>query len=160
MSAMHPEVSVYIQTYQQRTYIRDAIEGVLAQRRPFELEIVIADDFSTDGTREILEEYRRRHPDLIRLLLPERNLGPTEIFRRALGEVRGELVAWLDGDDYWSDPQKLVRQVEAMRAHPDWAGCFHDATVRQVEGGAPDRPYVSGEPTPTCCAPTRSPRSR
>jgi glycosyltransferase involved in cell wall biosynthesis len=140
--SQRPEVSVYIQTYQQRPYIRDAIESVLAQRRPFEVEILIADDFSTDGTREIVEEYRRRHPDLIRLLLPERNLGPTEIFRRALSEVRGELVAWLDGDDFWTEPEKLARQVEAMRSHPGWAGCFHDATVRQVDGGAPDRRYV------------------
>jgi glycosyltransferase involved in cell wall biosynthesis len=140
-----PEVSVYIQTYQQRAYIRDAIEGVLAQQRPFEIEIVIADDFSSDGTREVLEEYRQRHPDLIRLLLPERNLGPTEIFQRGVQNLRGEFVAWLDGDDYWSDPKKLVRQVEALRAHPDWAGCFHDATVRQVDGGAPDRSYVGPE---------------
>jgi len=144
MSA-RPEVSVYIQTYQQRPFIRDAIEGVLAQRRPFEIEIVIADDFSTDGTREVLEEYRRRHPGLIRLLLPERNLGPTEIFQRAVRELRGEFVAWLDGDDYWSEPEKLVRQVEALRAHPEWAGCFHDATVRQVDGGARDRSYVGAD---------------
>ena len=142
---MTPEVSVYIQTYQQLAYIRDAIDGVLAQRAPFELEIVVADDCSTDGTRAVLAEYRDRHPDLIRLLLPERNLGPTEIFRRAVADLRGSYVAWLDGDDYWTDPDKLVRQVEALRAQPHWAGCFHDATVRQVDGGAPDRPYVSDD---------------
>lgn len=140
-----PTVSVYIQTYQQLAYIRDAIDGVLAQRAPFELEIVIADDCSTDGTREVLAEYRNRRPGLIRLLLPEQNLGPTEIFRRATAELRGSYVAWLDGDDYWTDPEKLVRQVEALQAQPGWAGCFHDATVRQVDGGAPDRPYVSDE---------------
>jgi glycosyltransferase involved in cell wall biosynthesis len=140
-----PEVSVYIQTYQQLAYIRDAIEGVLAQRTPFELEIVIADDCSTDGTREVLADYRDRHPELIRLLLPESNLGPTEIFRRSTAVLRGRYVAWLDGDDYWTDPEKLARQVEALRAQPRWAGCFHDATVRQVDGGAPDRPYVSDE---------------
>lgn len=142
---MTPTVSVYIQTYQQRAYIGDAIEGVLAQRTPFELEIVIADDCSSDGTRELLAGYRDRHPELIRLLLPERNLGPTEIFRRAVAELRGDYVAWLDGDDYWADPEKLVRQVEALQAHPEWAGCFHDATVRQADGGAPERPYVSAE---------------
>jgi glycosyltransferase involved in cell wall biosynthesis len=140
-----PEVSVYIQTYQQIAYIRDAIEGVVSQRAPFELEIVIADDCSSDGTRELLAEYRDRHPELIRLLLPERNLGPTEIFRRGTAELRGRYVAWLDGDDYWTDPEKLVRQVESLRANPQWAGCFHDATVHQVDGGAPDRPYVSDE---------------
>jgi len=145
VGAAMPEVSVYIQTYQQRAYIRDAIESVLAQRTPFELEILIADDCSTDGTRELLREYRDRHPDRIRLLLPERNLGPTEIFGRAVGELRGRYVAWLDGDDYWTDPEKLVRQLEALREHPEWAGCFHDATVRQVDGGAPDRSYVPAD---------------
>ena len=140
---MTPTVSVYIQTYQQLAYIREAIDGVLAQRAPFELEILVADDCSSDGTREVLAAYRDRHPELIRLLLPERNLGPTEIFRRASAELRGRYVAWLDGDDYWTDPEKLVRQVEALAARPDWAGCFHDATVRQVDGGAPDRAYVS-----------------
>jgi glycosyltransferase involved in cell wall biosynthesis len=140
-----PEVSVYIQTYQQIAYIRDAIEGVLAQRAPFELEIVIADDCSTDGTRAVLAEYRDRHPELIRLLLQERNLGPTEIFRQSAAVLRGRYVAWLDGDDYWTDPEKLVRQVQALRAQPDWAGCFHDATVRQVDSRAPDRAYVSEE---------------
>jgi len=140
-----PEVSVYIQTYQQLAYIRDAIDGVLEQRRPFELEIVIADDCSTDGTRQVVTEYRDRHPELIRLLLPERNLGPTAIFRRGLAETRGRYVAWLDGDDYWTDPEKLVRQVEALQSQPGWAGCFHDATVRQVDGDAPDRSYVSDE---------------
>jgi glycosyltransferase involved in cell wall biosynthesis len=138
-----PLVSVYIQTYQQLAYIRDAIDGVLAQRGPFELEILIADDCSSDGTRDVLASYRDRHPELIRLLLPDQNLGPTEIFRRASGELRGRFVAWLDGDDYWTDPEKLVRQVEALQARPEWAGCFHDATVRQVDGGAPDRAYVS-----------------
>lgn len=139
---MTPEVSVYIQTYQQRAYIRDAIEGVLAQRAPFELEIVIADDCSTDGTRAILAEYHERRPELIRLLLPEQNVGPTELFRRGTAVLRGRHVAWLDGDDYWTDTEKLVRQVEALRAQPHWAGCFHDATVHQVDGGAPDRAYV------------------
>ncbi|HET7416414.1 MAG TPA: glycosyltransferase [Solirubrobacterales bacterium] len=137
-----PEVSVYIQTYQQRGFIADAVESVLAQRTPFETEIVIADDCSTDGTRELLLGYRDRHPDRIRLLLPERNLGPTEIFQLAAGELRGNYVAWLDGDDYWTDPEKLVRQLGAMREHPEWAGCFHDATVRQVDGSAPDRGYA------------------
>ncbi|HEV2727637.1 MAG TPA: glycosyltransferase [Solirubrobacterales bacterium] len=140
-----PEVSVYVQTYRHRDYISDALDGVLAQRTPFEVEIVVADDCSTDGTRELLLAYRERHPDRIRLLLPERNLGPSEIFRRSVGELRGEYVAWLDGDDYWSDPDKLLLQVEAMRAHPEWSACFHDAVVRHGGGSAQDRPYVPAD---------------
>ncbi|HKF82937.1 MAG TPA: glycosyltransferase [Solirubrobacterales bacterium] len=140
-----PEVSVYIQTYQHCGYIAGALDSVLSQRTPFATEIVVADDCSTDGTRELLAAYRDRHPDLIRLVLPERNVGPTEIFRRGVADLRGRYVAWLDGDDYWSDPEKLVRQVEAMDAHPGWSACFHDATVRQVDGDAPDRPYVAAD---------------
>jgi len=139
-----PGISVYVQTYQHREYIADALDSVLAQRVPL-LEIVVADDCSTDGTREILAAYRDRHPDLIRLLLPERNVGPTEIFRQGVAGLRGHYVAWLDGDDHWSDPDKLGRQVEAMEAHPEWSACFHDATVRQVDGEAPDRPYVAAD---------------
>ena len=139
-----PQISVYVQTYQHRDYIAGALDSVLAQRVPL-LEIVVADDFSTDGTREILAAYRDRHPDLIRLVLPEENVGPTEIFRRGVEGLRGNYVAWLDGDDYWSDPEKLGRQLEAMESHPDWSACFHDATVRHLDGDAPDRPYVSGE---------------
>lgn len=144
MSAV-PEVSIYVQTYQHRGYIAGALDSVLSQRTPFATEIVVADDCSTDGTRELLAAYRDRHPDLIRLVLPERNVGPTEIFRRGVADLRGRYVAWLDGDDYWSDPEKLVRQVEAMDAHPGWSACFHDATVRQVDGDAPDRPYVGAD---------------
>jgi hypothetical protein len=137
-----PEVSVYIQTYQHARYIEQAIEGVLGQQGSFELELVIADDCSTDGTRELLAEYRDRDPDRIRLLLPERNLGPTEIFRRSVGELRGEFVAWLDGDDYWTDQRKLERQLDSLRRNPGWAACFHNAAIVQEEGDAPPRPYV------------------
>jgi glycosyltransferase involved in cell wall biosynthesis len=137
-----PEVSVFIQTYQHRDFIRDAVDGVLAQRAPFDFDLVIADDCSTDGTREILEDYRARLPDRVRLLLPERNLGPSELFRRGVPELRGRYVAWLDGDDYWSDDRKLAMQVQALDENPGWAACFHDATVRDVDGKQADRRYV------------------
>ena len=139
---MTAEISVYIQTYNHAPYIEQAIEGVLAQQGSFELELVIADDCSTDGTRELLTAYRDRDPERIRLLLPERNLGSSEIFRRSVGELGGEFVAWLDGDDYWTDERKLDKQLEAMRRHPDWSACFHNAAIVQEGGDGPPRPYV------------------
>jgi glycosyltransferase involved in cell wall biosynthesis len=142
VQAAAPEVSVFVQTYRHAEYIRQAIDGVLAQEAPFDFELVIADDCSTDGTREVLREYRARHADRIRLLLPDRNLGPTQLFRRGVAELRGRYVAWLDGDDYWCDEGKLARQVAALRENPDWVACFHDATVRDADGERPDRPYV------------------
>jgi glycosyltransferase involved in cell wall biosynthesis len=142
VSTAPPEVSVFLQTYQHAPYIRDAIDSVLDQEAPFDFELLIADDGSTDGTRAILAEYRDRYPDRIRLLLPERNLGPTGLFRRSVRELRGRYVAWLDGDDRWSDEGKLARQVRALREHPEWAACFHDATVENEDGSLPERPYV------------------
>jgi glycosyltransferase involved in cell wall biosynthesis len=140
-----PEVSIYLQTYQQRAYIADALDSVLEQRTPFPTEIVVADDCSTDGTRELVRAYRDRHPDRIRLVLPDRNVGPTAMFRRGVAGLRGRYVAWLDGDDYWSDSRKLLTQVQAMDENPAWAGCFHDAVVHYVDGSAPDRRYVPGD---------------
>jgi glycosyltransferase involved in cell wall biosynthesis len=136
------EISVYIQTYQHARYIEQAIEGVLGQQGSFDLELVIADDCSTDGTRELLAGYRDRDPHRIRLLLPEHNLGATEIFRRSIRELRGKYVAWLDGDDYWTDERKLEKQLDAMRRNPAWAACFHNASIFQEGSDAPPRPYV------------------
>jgi glycosyltransferase involved in cell wall biosynthesis len=141
VSTSTPEVSVFIQTYQHVDYIRDAVDGVLAQQAPFDFELVIADDCSTDGTRKILERYQTQHKR-IRLLLPERNIGPTALFRRSVPELHGRFVAWLDGDDYWSDDRKLALQAEALREHPEWSACFHDAIVEEPQSTAPARSYV------------------
>jgi Glycosyl transferase family 2 len=132
-----PKVSVLLQTYNHEPYIAQAIESVLVQRGPTSLEIVIADDCSTDGTRAIVEEYAGSRPDLFRLVLPERNLGAGLIFVRALQSARGEYVAYLDGDDYWTSPEKLGKQVEALDSHPEWVTCFHDVSLIYGEGGHP-----------------------
>lgn len=138
--ASQPKVSALLQTYNHEPYIAQAIESVLVQRGAAPFEIVIADDCSTDGTRAIVEEYARSRPDLFRLVLPERNLGAGQIFLRALESARGEYVAYLDGDDYWTSPDKLRKQARALDTHPKWATCFHDAMVFFDDGSKPSRP--------------------
>src|SRR5439155_17146515 len=81
--------------------------------------------------------YAERDPDRIRTVLPERNIGSGEIFLRALEAARGEYLACLDGDAYWTSRDKLRRQVEALDDHPDWATCYHDASLIYGEGGEP-----------------------
>lgn len=132
-----PRVSVVLRTYDHARFVAQAIESVLIQRAPFPFELVIGEDCSSDGTRAIVERYAREQPELIRTVLPERNLGHGEILRLALNEARGDFVAYLDGDDYWTSPDKLARQVAFLERNPDCASCFHDVSLVYDEAGLP-----------------------
>ena len=115
-----PLVSVGLMTYNHEKYIAKCIESVLMQEVNFTYEIVIADDFSTDGTRQILEEFQKRYPFLIRLILNEENLGIKENSNRLRRSCRGYFRANLEGDDYWIDPNKLQKQVDFLQRNPDY----------------------------------------
>ena len=121
------KLSVSIVTFQERDYVRQALESVLAQRTDFAFEIVVGDDASSDGTGEVLREIAAREPGRVRLILHERNLGDFGLsnFMSTVDACRGEYVAFLDGDDYWTDPDKLQRQVDFLDAHPGCALCAH-----------------------------------
>ncbi|HVD41647.1 MAG TPA: glycosyltransferase [Solirubrobacterales bacterium] len=124
-----PLVSVAMRTYEHAPFVSHAIESVLIQEAPFEYEIVIGEDRSNDGTRGIVERYAERFPGRVRAVLPAENLGHGEILRRVLETTRGRFVAYLDGDDYWTSPSKLRRQVEYLEAYEECASCFHDASL-------------------------------
>lgn len=132
----HPVVSVHMITYNHGPYIRAAIEGVLMQQADFEYELVIGEDCSTDDTREICFEYQRRFPERIRVLWSERNLRWVggNVLRTAL-RCRGEYVAFCEGDDYWTDPRKLQKQVDALRRNPSVGVCFCGARILEDETG-------------------------
>ncbi len=141
MSRKDPEVMVSICciTYNQQSYIRDALDGFLAQKTRFSWELLIHDDASDDGTAQIIREYADRYPDRIFPILQEKNQysqGLTNIsgtfnFPRA----RGRYIAMCEGDDYWTDEHKLQRQVDFMESHPGCSLCFHSARV-DVQGRA------------------------
>jgi glycosyltransferase involved in cell wall biosynthesis len=138
-------VSVAMLTYNHERYIAQAIESVLAQRG-VEFELGISEDCSTDRTREIVDEYAARHPDRIRVLPPEPNLGMTRAFVRGLEAATGRYVALLDGDDYWTSPDKLRIQADYLDAHPECAICFHNVTVRYEDGSVEPHPFHTPEP--------------
>jgi len=135
-----PKVSVFVLTYNHVSWIGRALDSALAQEAPFPVEILVADDCSRDGTREVVREYERRHPGRIRTFLPERNLGVEGIWLAAARHCRGEYVAILEGDDYWTSPVKLARQAALLDAHPQWTSCFHRATLFYDDESAPPRP--------------------
>jgi glycosyltransferase involved in cell wall biosynthesis len=114
-----PLVSVAITAFNSEKWLARAIDSVLLQRTDFELEIVIADDFSSDGTAAVACAYRDRHPGRIRILGMQRNY--YEMFE----ECRGKYIAWLDADDYWTDPAKLAVQIQGMESDPSISASGH-----------------------------------
>jgi glycosyltransferase involved in cell wall biosynthesis len=128
------KVSVQMITYNHEKYIAQAIESVLMQETDFAYELVIGEDCSPDGTREIVVDYARRFPAKIRALLPEQNLGMHENASRTRQACQGEYRAILEGDDYWTDPHKLQKQVDFLDSHPECAMCFHDVMVVYEDG--------------------------
>lgn len=134
VSSATPKVSVALITYNHGRFIVQAIESVLMQETGFPVELVIGEDCSTDATREIVRDYAVRYPSVIRALLPERNLGAHENAKTALGSCRGEYIAYLDGDDYWTDPKKLQTQVDFLDAQSGCSLCFHDVMVHYEDG--------------------------
>lgn len=121
-----PSVSVVMITYNHAAYIATAIEGVLAQRIEEPFEIIIGEDCSTDDTRRIVEEFGRRHPQIIRVITSPDNVGMNENFRRVALAARGEYLAFCEGDDFWHNPLKLDRQLAIARADPKIGMVYSD----------------------------------
>jgi glycosyltransferase involved in cell wall biosynthesis len=126
---VRPKVSIVTITYNQKLYIRQALDSFLAQQANFEIECVIADDCSTDGTQDIIREYANKHPDFFKLLLRSENIGAAKNSISALRTATGDYIALCEGDDYWTDPKKLQLQADFLDAHPDYALCFHPVNV-------------------------------
>ncbi len=121
-------LSVCIVTYNQEKYIKQAIESVLEQKTDFTYEVIIGDDGSTDGAREIMTSYKKKHPGLINLIFHQKkNEGPPGAvnFISNLSAAKGKYIALLDGDDYWCDTNKLQKQVGFLEANPGYAICCH-----------------------------------
>ena len=128
-----PLLSVCLITYNHKDFISQAIESVLMQKVNFPYELIIADDFSTDGTRDILNEYKAKYPDLIKLILQEKNIGPAKNWMDLITSPNEKVkyIAYFEGDDYWTDPLKLQKQVDFLEANPSYSICFHKVKILQ-----------------------------
>lgn len=119
------KLSICCITYNHALFIKDALEGFLAQHFDADWEIVVSDDGSVDETRAILQSYNDLYPGQFRLIVNERNLGMMPNFLQALQACQGEYIALCEGDDYWIDPEKLKRQVSFLDAHPEYVLSYH-----------------------------------
>lgn len=134
---MRKKISCHIITYNQKDFISQCIDGALMQQTDFPFELVIGDDNSNDGTREILLEYQKKYPEIITLnLRTERGKGipGKDNFMSTLALCKGEYISLCDGDDYWTDPLKLQKQVGFLEANPDYVLCFHPIKILKPDG--------------------------
>ena len=115
----NPLVSVKMITYNHEPYIVQAIEGVLMQETDFPIELIIGEDCSTDRTREIVLAYQQKHPNIIRVITYDQNVGCRKNGFITEKACRGKYVAFCEGDDYWHHPQKLKKQVAYLESHAD-----------------------------------------
>lgn len=118
-------LSIGMLTYNHEKYVRQALEGILLQKTKFRFEVIVGDDCSTDGTQEILQEYRKNYPEIFRLVLREKNIGATKNNYDLKHRAKGKYFACLEGDDYWTDENKLQIQVDFLEAHPEYIACVH-----------------------------------
>lgn len=142
----HPvKVSVALITYNHAPYIRQALDSVLMQKTDFPFEIVIGEDCSMDGTREIINKYRNKYPELIRIVTAENNVGATKNVIRTLESCQEKYIALLEGDDFWVDQHKLQRQVDFMEKHQDFNLCIDDCSVINERGNLVKKSRVPTE---------------
>jgi glycosyltransferase involved in cell wall biosynthesis len=121
-----PLVSVKMITYNHAPFIAQAIEGVLQQQTKFPFELVIGEDCSTDGTRGIVRDYQKKHPDIIRVITTDKNVGMKRNGLRTLEACQGKFIAFCEGDDYWHDPLKLQKQADYLESHQECGLVFTD----------------------------------
>lgn len=132
-----PVVSVFCITYNHAQFIRDAIDGFLMQETTFPVEIFVHDDASTDDTAEIVKEYAEKYPKLFWTVLQTENQwskGNKKILFDYLAQQRGEFIALCEGDDYWTSPKKLQKQVEVLESDSSVVGVFHAADMTDENG--------------------------
>ena len=124
------KITIVITTYNQEKYIGQAIDGIIMQKTKFPFKILVSDDCSKDGTREILKRYKKKYPEKIEVIYNEKNSGAMDNFFNTLSKVKdSEYVALCDGDDFWTDENKLQEQIEFLDLNKDFNICFHKSRM-------------------------------
>ena len=138
-----PILAVRCATFNHEKYIRDALEGFVKQKTDFCFVVIVHDDASTDKTAEIIREYERLYPDIIKPIYETENQWSKRdgsLFRALRNAIpqSARYVALCEGDDYWTDPGKLQKQVDFLEKNPDYTMCFHNAKVKKEDGVVAD----------------------
>lgn len=119
-------------TYNHEKTIAKAFDSILEQKTDFDFEIFVLEDHSTDATADICRQYKEKFPDKIRLFINEKNLGVGPNLKQGLLRIKSKYFAFLDGDDYWCDKNKLQKQVDALEQNPDCMICGHNTLCKDL----------------------------
>lgn len=143
----NPLVTVACITYNHGKYVRECLNGILKQKCSFEVEIIVHDDKSTDGTREIIEEYKNAYPNIILILQNENQYskGKKPLIDFILPRAKGRYMAFCEGDDYWTDPNKLQNQADFLESNSDFSFCTHLVNRVDEDGGLLKVSELKGE---------------
>jgi len=142
------KVTVICMAYNHEKYIKDALEGFVKQKTNFDYEVLVHDDASTDATASIIKEYARRYPDIIKPILQTVNQDSQGIDFFAeymVPMAQGEYFARCEGDDYWTDENKLQLQVDFLDQHPEYSACVHNTSKLEMMTGKQTLMYEEGE---------------
>lgn len=122
-------VSVICMAYNHEKYIRDALEGFVSQKTSFAFEVIVHDDASTDGTARIIQEYKEKYPDIIIPIIQKENIGKaySRYYDYILPLAKGKYIAICEGDDYWTDCEKLQKQFDFLEVHVDYSLVSHES---------------------------------
>lgn len=124
-----PLVSIAVLTYNHERFIIQALESFLRQQTTFDFEIVIGDDASTDGTKNILKKFENEYPEKFCVTIQDSNIGMIPNFINTIQRCRGKYIAFCEGDDFWIESDKLQVQVDFLESNPNYGICFHDAQI-------------------------------
>lgn len=125
-------VSIKCLVYNHEPYLRDCLNGFIMQNTSFKFEAIVHDDASTDGSTAIIREYAAKYPDIIKPIYEKENQYSKHdgsLSKIMNAECQGKYIAMCEGDDYWTDPLKLQKQVDFLEEHKDYSGMAHQSTV-------------------------------
>lgn len=149
-------VSIQCLVYNHEPFLRDCLEGFVIQKTTFKFEAIVHDDASTDGSAAIIREYAEKYPDIIKPIYQKENLYKKDLVKlrtTVRSALTGKYIALCEGDDYWTDPYKLQKQVDFLEANPEYSMCFHNAELSYEgevkthfdQGIIENRDYVGNE---------------
>ena len=124
-----PFLSVVVICCQQERFIAQCLDGILAQKTDFPFELLISDDASTDSTGKTIAEYAAAHPAIVKPVFHQQRIGAVANWVDTFSRVTGKYAAVCEGDDYWTDPLKLQKQVNFLETHPDFSMCAHPGAI-------------------------------
>lgn len=146
MAKNNYKLTVLCTAFNHEKYAAQALESFVSQVCDFPFQVLVNDDCSTDGTRDIIRQYAEKYPEIIKPIFQEKNLfseGLAALYQKAFySRLDTPYTAFCEADDCWTDVNKLQRQIDWLDAHPDYSACVHNTTLSYCDGSAPDAPLL------------------